>query len=160
MLSNNHTALDNSDYLTLIWRIPKSHQIHQNEPRHQKKKKKKKIKIDVNTKKEMYREREIKTYTDEYSSGVTREGFGYFSSMIWVMTSESGTHLSSLHLNTGTFPSGLIAKNLTSPPHSKKFTIVTRTHHKNHFFRTKKKSKEKRLAHQSGLLSRSINFNS
>jgi hypothetical protein len=55
------------------------------------------------------------TYTDAYSGGVTREGVGNFSSMTWVITSESAMHLPSPPLNKGTLPSGLMFRNLKEP---------------------------------------------
>lgn len=55
----------------------------------------------------------INSYTEANSGGVTNEGFGYFSSSSCVMTSESATHLPSIFA-TGTFPSGLISRNLSS----------------------------------------------
>lgn len=69
-----------------------------------------------------------KTYTEANSGGAMREGFGYFSSIIPTMTSESGIHLSP-KLITGTFPSGFTSKNLKSQPENKIFS-----------FRMKKKS--------------------
>lgn len=56
---------------------------------------------------------EHKTYTEDLSGGVAKGGFGYFSSSVCVITSESATHCSS-NLTTGTFPSELISKNLHS----------------------------------------------
>lgn len=53
-------------------------------------------------------------YREANSGGVVREGSGYFSSTILTITSESATHLSS-NFTTGTFPSGLISKNLLQP---------------------------------------------
>lgn len=53
-------------------------------------------------------------YTEANSGGLVREGSGYFSSIILTITSESATHLSS-NFTTGTFPSGLISKNLLQP---------------------------------------------
>lgn len=52
-------------------------------------------------------------YTEAKSAGVVRSSSGYFSSRIPTMTSESATHLSSI-LMTGTFPSGLMSKNLST----------------------------------------------
>lgn len=50
-------------------------------------------------------------YTVAFSGGVTNGGVGYFSSNVWVITSESGTHFSS-NFMTGTLPSGLTLRNL------------------------------------------------
>lgn len=67
------------------------------------------------------------TYTEAFSSGVTREGTGYFSSMRLAITSESGTHLSSpSKLMTGTLPSGLHSKNLKK----KKYEFPNHRFHK------------------------------
>jgi hypothetical protein len=55
------------------------------------------------------------SYTVAYSGGVTRDGVGNFSSMTWVITSESAMHLPSPPLSTGTLPSGLISRNLKEP---------------------------------------------
>lgn len=51
------------------------------------------------------------SYTEETSGGADKEGFGYFSSIIPTITSESAIHLSSNFI-TGTFPSGFTSKNL------------------------------------------------
>lgn len=64
-------------------------------------------------------------YTEEYSGGVTKDGSGYFSSMILVITSESAIHFPSPSFYTGTFPSGLISKNLSITDKSKSFPQVT-----------------------------------
>lgn len=61
------------------------------------------------------RERERESYTEATSGGEIKEGSGNFSSIIPTITSESGTHLSS-NFATGTFPSGLISKNLIPIP--------------------------------------------
>lgn len=52
-------------------------------------------------------------YAEENWGGVTKDGSGYFSSRIPTITSESETHFP-LNLTTGTFPSGLTSKNLTT----------------------------------------------
>lgn len=54
-----------------------------------------------------------KTYTEDLSGGVAKGGFGYFSSSVCVIISESATHCSS-NLTTGTLPSEFIFKNLDS----------------------------------------------
>lgn len=56
-----------------------------------------------------------KSYTEETSGGVTREGLGNFSSKTPTITSESEIHLSSSIFISGTFPSGLMSKNLKNP---------------------------------------------
>lgn len=58
--------------------------------------------------------RENGSYTDETSAGGDKEGFGYFSSRIPTITSESAIHLST-NLITGTFPSGFASRNLKTP---------------------------------------------
>ena len=53
------------------------------------------------------------TYTELFSGGVAKCGFGYFSSRSCVITSESEIHFSS-YFSTGTLPSGLILVNLVA----------------------------------------------
>lgn len=53
------------------------------------------------------------TYTELFSSGVAKGGFGYLSSRDFAMISESATQFSS-NFTTGTLPSGLIFVNLRS----------------------------------------------
>ena len=50
-------------------------------------------------------------YTEDFSGGVDNGGSGNFSSTVFVITSESAIHLSS-SFTIGTFPSGLILRNL------------------------------------------------
>lgn len=51
------------------------------------------------------------SYTEAFSGGTAKGGSGYFSSSACVITSESAIHFSS-SLIKGTFPCGLIFKNL------------------------------------------------
>lgn len=65
------------------------------------------------------------SYTEAFSGGTAKGGSGYFSSSAWEITSESAIHFSSSLIN-GTFPSGLIFKNLAmkSKHKSENYTVT------------------------------------